>query len=227
METVLGAFLGAFFGGLVTIGVAIAVERLRGPQLALSIEGPADLQIARGPVKQLRSLRVKAFHEPLPSWADWWLVRLAAQQCRGEIAFLRADGTEIFDRPMTGRWTRSPEPAVVYMPTKTGTVPVLVNPTALEPAVDIYPGETEILDVVARFDEDADCYGWNDETYFVPDWRNPERKLGHSTFLIQITVTSSGRKCREYFRLCNDGPRSAFRLDKPTPAERKAVQART
>jgi hypothetical protein len=80
---------------------------------------------------------------------------------------------------MTGRWTRSPEPAVVYMPAETGTVPVLVNPTALEHAVDIYPGETEILDVVARFDEDTDCYGWNDETYFVPDWRNPERKLEH------------------------------------------------
>jgi hypothetical protein len=32
--------------------------------------------------------------------------------------------------------------------------------------MDVYPGEEETLDVAVRFDDEADCYGWNNDAYF-------------------------------------------------------------
>jgi hypothetical protein len=221
-----GAFLGVVLGGIVTLLITICVERLRRPQLALSIEGPLDFA-PRGPIPRWRSLRVRVSNEPLAPWANWWMLRSAAQQCRGEIAFLRPDGTDLFVKPMIGRWASSPEPLVAHLPTDDGTAAVLTNPAALKSTVDVYPSEAEVLDVAVKFGEEEDCYGWNDETYFFADWRNPNWRLGHGIYLVEVTVRSSGKKCRDYSRLCNDGGSRVFRLDKPTPTEWQAVTARS
>jgi hypothetical protein len=80
--------------------------------------------------------------------------------------------------------------------------------------IDVYPGESELLDIVMRADNDEECYGWNNEAYFsTPPWRNPNWKLPHGRYLIQITVTSSGQKCVRGFRLINDVSRKDFRLE--------------
>src|SRR5258708_38789806 len=127
---------------------------------------------------------------------------------------------------MRGRWVNTPEPAVVFIQSQSGQeVPVIINPEALKSTVDIYPGESELLDVAIRVDGEDPCYGWNDETYFHA-WRNPERKLEKQVYLVKVTVTSSGKKRTDYFRLINDGPFAAFRLAQLTPTDRKAVSAR-
>jgi hypothetical protein len=215
------------FGALLAIVIIIVVEHLRSPVLTMSFEPPLDFTPRPPPFQSdWRSLRIRVLNQSLPWWANWWLLRLPAQQCRGEIAFLRSDATDKFAKPMAGRWVDSPEPMVVHVTTPSGPVAILTNPTALKTSVDIYPGETEPLDVAVRVEGEPDAYGWNDETYFVPNWRNLQRQLGYGTYLIEVTVTSSGRKCRKYFRLCNDGPRSAFCLAEPTQAEWQAINKR-
>jgi len=146
-------------------------------------------------------------------WANW-ITRLPAQQCRAEVVFLRSDGTPFLDKAMIGRWTDTPEPRVVSVTSANGqVVQLLTNPQELKPTVDVYPGDTELLDVAVRVDGEDDCYGWNDETYYYQNWRNPNRRLGRSIFLVDVIVTSSGKKSIGHFRVANDGPALAsFRL---------------
>jgi hypothetical protein len=76
--------------------------------------------------------------------------------------------------------------------------------------MDIHPGDSELLDVAVRFDTDQDCYGWNNETYFLQPpalfGRNPKWRLGYDRFLVKIVVRSSGHTRAAVFRLINDVP---------------------
>ena len=74
-----------------------------------------------------------------------------------------------------------------------------------------------------RVDQEQDAYAWHNDTYFYPDWRNTDRQLNHERYLIQVTVTSSGRKCTDWFRVDNDGAFVDFRLADLTAAQRQAV----
>lgn len=58
--------------------------------------------------------------------------------------------------------------------------------------LDIHSGDSEPLDVAARFDGEQSCYGWNNESDSVqPTGRNPRWELGHGRFLIRIVIQSS------------------------------------
>jgi hypothetical protein len=219
------AFLGAIFGGVVTIAVTIALERLRSPRVKLDIGEVVPLP-PRGPItNNWRSLRIEVSNERLPPWADWWLSRLPAQQCRAEISFLRLDGTQFFAQPMTARWEGgSPEPKVVHVQTPNGAVaPVLINPQELKTAVDIYPGAVEQLDLAIRVDQEEYAYAWNDESYYYQNWRNPSRRLNCEQYLIEVLVSSTGPKSVGRFRIDNDGPFTSFSLDELTPAQQQTI----
>src|SRR5438105_532818 len=110
----------------------------------------------------------------------------ATMPCR--IAFLRTDGTPI-GKPMTGRWADTPEPRVAYVVGPNGAnVPVLTNPQELKPTVDVYPGDSELLDVAVRVGGEVECYGWNGETFFYKNWRNPNWQFDKGIFLVEATV---------------------------------------
>jgi hypothetical protein len=220
---ILLAFLGWLLGAIATIYIAIRIERLRSPDLELAIEPLHDIQ-PLGPIaNRWRSLKVRVSNKR-PSERIDWIVRLPAQQCRGEIVFLRGDGTQFFDKPMVGRWAGTPEPQIRFLKLESGeTAPFLTNPQQLRPTVDIYPGDSELLDVVVRVDGEGECYGWNDETYLRPNWRNADRMLGLGRYFVEVTITSTGRKCTGYFRIENDGPFNGFRLAPLTPNERANI----
>src|SRR5262249_728606 len=92
---------------------------------------------------------------------------------------------------------------------------------SLASRIDVYPGETQLLDVAIRADNDAECYGWNNEAYFsTPQWRNPNWKLPSARYLVRIEVVSSGQKYGDGFRLINDVGRTDFRLDQTTVQEK-------
>jgi hypothetical protein len=184
----LDAFLGAIFGGIVTIGITVWAERLRSPTVRLTL-GTSETFRPRGPfAHNWRSLRVAVTNARLPLWADWWMARLPAQQCRAQISFLRLNGTPFLQQPMVARWAGgSPEPRVAHVPTADGgTEPFLTNYQELKNTVDIYPGDTEQLDVAIRVDQEIDAYAWNNDTYFFPNWRNPNRQLNHECYLIRV-----------------------------------------
>jgi len=80
--------------------------------------------------------------------------------------------------------------------------------------IDVPAGEAESMGVVGRFDEDSDCDGWSNESYFgEPLWRNQNWRLPKGKYLVQVTGRASGENCSEVFRLLNDGPISELRLE--------------
>lgn len=87
----------------------------------------------------------------------------------------------------------------------------------------MYPGEEEIFDVAARFDDEPDCYGWNNDAYFF-EWRNPYWKLERGRYLVKVKIVSSGQKCVGIFRLLNELSCNEFRLESSTTQDRATIR---
>lgn len=202
-------------GSLISIGFVIWMEFVRQPHLKISIPPPADINYQGGrPAQRMRSLRLSVSNANLPFLLRW-LMRLPAQKCHGTISFHHLDGQNVFARSMQIRWIRSPEP-VPIQGSVGGQPLVIIDPLRLTPELnwDIYPGIEEQFDVVARFDNDAECYGWSNESYFSnPVWRNPNWKISPGRYLIKVDIFSSGKRCTGVFRLINDVPINDFRLE--------------
>lgn len=216
-----------FFGGLITVLTAIGVEYLRNPALRLAIEDPPlDLPSPDGK-NMRRNLRLTLRNKSLP-FGTRWMQRAAAIQCRGEITFHHLnDGQEVFfHRAMAVRWVRSPEPIANQIISLDGKVQFHILDfarAATESRIDVYPGEEEVLDVAVRFDGEAECYGWNNDSYLY-NWRNPNWKLPRGRYLVKVVITSSGRKCSGVFRLVNDvDSRTDFRLVRASHDDRAKV----
>ncbi|MCL5961247.1 MAG: hypothetical protein M1358_18390 [Chloroflexi bacterium] len=211
METAIGIIL----GGIITILTTISVENLRKRRLALQIGSPADGNYQNRPARKARFLHVKVLNKSLPWWAKW-MSRSAAIQCHGTISFHHLDdGQDVFGRAMAIRWSGSPEPvpSIINIDGRQG---FLIDPSrfAIEQRWDIFPGESTDIDVASRFDDEEECYGWSNENYLIePQWRNPRWKLSRGRYLVKITVVSAGERCTEVFRLINDVPQDAFRLE--------------
>jgi hypothetical protein len=215
-------------GGVITIVTAVFIEYLRTPSLGFSIESPPldVIYPENRPAREVRYLRLKLSNKPLPSWLRW-LQRAAALQCRGSITFHHLDGQNVFGRAMDTRWSGSPEPVPIQIVGE-GVRLQIWDPVRITTAsrMDVYPGESQLLDVASRFDGDAPCYGWNNEAYFsTPPWRNPAWRLGAGRYLARVEVTSSGQKCVGIFRLINDVDRSDFRLESTTAEDLQRMRS--
>jgi hypothetical protein len=220
--------LDIIFGGLVTILITIGVEYFRRPKLALSIEDPpADFDRVNCPARNARHLRLKLRNKSLPPFLHW-MERNAALQCRGEITFHHLDGQDVFGRKMSIRWASSPQPVPRQITDLRGEVRFLLNDSgrATTDTMDVYPGEEEVFDVAAKFDEEPECYGWNNEAYFFA-WRNPNWKLPAGRYLVRVVIRSSGQKCYGKFRLINDVVRTDSRLEHATPEDKLKLRSFT
>jgi hypothetical protein len=220
-------FIGALIGAVTSIGTAIGVEYLRRPRLELGIEEP-PLDVTYPPdraAQSARFVRVTLRNKGLPRVMQW-MVRVPALQCRAAITFHHLDGQNIFGRTMDGRWPASPEPVPLPVVNGTGQISFLVDYArlTLQSRIDVYPGETELLDIAVRFDRDPECYGWSNENYFSdPIWRNPNWRLASARYLVRVRVFSAGQKCLGCFRLVNDVSRGDFRLEPVTDRERAVL----
>jgi hypothetical protein len=164
------SFVGTLIGALVSIGTVVFVEYLRRPSLQLSKEvPPLDARYdppGSRPATETRFLRVKLLNKTLSWWAKW-MVRAPALQCRAAITFHHlADEHDIFGRAMDGRWASSPEPVPIVLPPATPQTQRLVLIPEWR-GVEVYPGESELLDIAIRADNDAECYGRNNEATFL------------------------------------------------------------
>jgi hypothetical protein len=217
--------LSVVFGGVITILTVIFIENLRKPKLELMIADPNDKEYgeehpARQSVKvwKVRYLGISLINKS-PSWWHRWISRNAALQCSGFITFHHLDGQNVFGRAMPVRWSYTPEPVplVGFIDNKQIQILDLARIT-LESRVDVYPGEDKRLDVAALFNDEDECYGWNNENYFSdPQWRNPRWKLSAQRYLIKVTVVSSGEECTGVFRLINDVKQDDFRIEPVLP----------
>jgi hypothetical protein len=124
---------------------------------------------------------------------------------------------------MPVRWVATPEPIPNQIVTLTGQVQFLVRDfgrAATESRVDVYPGEETLLDIAVRFEDEENCYGWNNDSYFF-NWRNPNWRLTQDRYLVKVVITSSGQRCVGKFRMINNvNSYSDFRVTELLPEDR-------
>jgi hypothetical protein len=207
-------------GAIIAILTTIFVEYLRRPHLQLTIGTSEDQEYINRPAKHKRAIRLKVENLPLPKWAIW-MSRNPALQCGGYITFHHIDGQNVFGRSMIIRWPDSPEPIPLIFQFN-GKQAYIMDPARItfEQKKDVFPGESAIIDVACRYDNDEECYGWNNESYFSdPLWRNPSWKLSKGRYIVYITIVSSGQKCTGLFRLINDVGIKDFRLENALPQD--------
>ncbi len=198
-------------GALLAIFTTIVVEYARKPKLKIIIDKDKDIEyLEERPAKHAHFLYLKLTNENLPK-AFQWMQRSPALQVHGFITFHHLNGQKIFKGPMEIRWSNAPEPVPIQGVLLDGDQhkPIFLFDflrILLEQRRDIYPGESEPFDVATRFEEEKECYGWNNETYFIspPNWRNPDRKLDFGCYLVNVEIISAGEKCSGLFRLINE-----------------------
>lgn len=216
-DVVLGAILAILF--------AIFVERIRKPRLTMSV-GHTDIVRPTGPnfnIGDGKSLRVRVFAEPL-RWGTRWMMRSHAVQCRDDVSFHHLDGQYLYNREMRARWAGTPEPLqVIGIDANQQPITILDPYKIVAPSeVDIAPSESETLDIVVRFDNDVECFGWSNESYQYA-WRNLVWRIPFGRYLVRVTIRSGGQSWSEVFRLINDVPRDDFRLEPAIAKDRKKV----
>jgi hypothetical protein len=209
---------GAVLGGLATV----VVSR---PKVTLSIAVPADMQYYRADGHEaFRSLRINVANA-----ARWWTIMAPAVACRATVTFYNNDGHDFFGRSTVGRWANSPAPQPTLAPVPGGTLAVFdLDRFNRESRLDIFPAESEPIDIAARFQAEADCYVWNNETQIHPTGRPPQWRLPAGVFLVKVGVVASGRPHVGYFRIHNDGPTlNTFRMEMASPDEVARIRARS
>jgi len=224
LEMLLGAILGTLF----SITVTIAIELLRVPHLELRIPLESEVQDidyrAMGvpkPAKRARWAQLYLTNKALPGWLRF-LQRSPAVQCQGTAKFYHKDGQPVWDREMPIRWTYSPEPYYEesvrgedgkHQSRKVQRLDRLVR------SVDIQPSRPIKLDLAARYDDDEECYGWNNETY-IRGWRNLYWKLDKGIYFVRVRISAVNAQCEGFYRLVNDVPIDDFRLVDALPEDK-------
>ena len=218
-------------GGILTWIFTVIFEILQKPELKISIVDPVDIDYSKLPQKRpanlARFLRL-SLENKKPSKFVFWISRKPAFQCHGYISFYHLDTQEVFHRrKMEYRWPSTPEP---YIKTVKKPGSVLDNEYIMVPDMasifpylrrDIPSGESEEIDVVARFDNEDDCYGWSNDSY-AEGWKLDKWKLPKGRYIIKIDLIASGYRLSEVFRIVNDMGMNDFRLEK-AKKEDKAV----
>jgi hypothetical protein len=161
-----------------------------------------------------RFLVVYVGNEPLPRGLRW-MTRSTATLCSATLEFCREDGQRLLDSPISGRWAAAPEPTndlILVNGSLWGEV-VRTSRPSRDSRLDIPPDAVEELSIAAMFDDEKECYAWNDESYSsTPTWRHPDRKMSPGTYLVFVTVRSEGESVVRPFRLVCDMGRPQFRL---------------
>lgn len=217
----MGTVLATFLGAVIAIATTIIVELLRRPKLELEIGSPHDNDYTPPPARPARFARflyIVVRNKALP-WYAKWMARSSAVDTWGTISFHHLDdGQNVFRHMMNARWSGSTEPPIAAAG---GTI---LDPSWLQSLHrrNIHPGESETIDVAARFNDEPSCYGWSNENYFCePIWRNRNWELQTGRYIVHVIVYASGQKFTRLFCLCNEGPRTSFRLE---PALREDEQ---
>lgn len=216
-------------GALISAGFLMWTENIRKANLTMKIEpSPIDVSYANrpAPAQRARYVRLIVQNAELPGYAGW-LSRSPAVGCIATITFHHLDGQNVFGRSMSGRWAGTPEPVPIQAFSPSGLQMIIVDPVRLSPELrrDIRSGVPhETLDISARFDSDSDCYGWCNDNYFsTPRWRNPDWKLSPGRYLVRVNLRWSGGERSGLFRLINDVPVNAFRLEKAQASDYRVV----
>lgn len=182
----------SFVTTILGIFVALILDRGRMPKIEIIVSKSANDEITynHGPYlgQRWKFFRVIVRNKKMP-WLLRWLIRQSAENCRASITITEVSNTKTFT--YKGRWASTPE--VPYY--QQSAVIKIFEP---DPVI-ILAGESEILDVVAKYENDIEAYGWNNESYFN-NWRTPNYRLTPGRYKVQITVfTQNGISSKKDF----------------------------
>lgn len=203
--SVITSVIGSVIVTLLVIGL---VERNRRPALWVELEKPAHKFQVNS--QDVELLRVKVHNKLISKWLSWGYSREPAAQCRAWLAFYDNNKLPVYSREMLGRWAETPNANIVEASEPNGkTVRFATNSEELRHSIDIASGANSILDVLVRFGDESDCYGWNNDS-LIYYGKNPSWRLERGQYFVRVTVKTGGRDFDTYFRLINE---MEFRLE--------------
>jgi len=180
-------FTVAFVASVPALFVALFFDRLRMPKLKIITDENANADNTYSPGsgahagERWKFFRVRVINLPFP-WLLRWIPRYAAENCRAQISFTKV-GDEKKSFSMLGRWSSTPE--LVYISNDPALKVLYPDP------VTIPVNESELIDIVAKFENEKDAWGWNNASYFN-NWRTPAYKLERGKYLVKVTVSTQG-----------------------------------
>lgn len=164
--------------------IVLVIDREKYPKIEIiaSKEANADNIYQIGPRKgeRWKFFRVSVKNKKMPSWVNWLLVRQTAENCRANV-YIKGVANKT-DISFKGRWASTPE------------IPHLANDSVLlkllyPDPVTIVEGNSEYLDVITKFKNEPEAYGWNNESY-MHSWRNPNYKLNPGQYKVRVVINT-------------------------------------
>ncbi len=213
METFLAylvQFLFALVAGILSILAVLAIERQKKPQLTFDVAQQGEIfdddKLKRPAAKWLK---IKVKNDNLSGPLSWIYDRDPALLCRASVTFNHLDGHSVFGRTLSARWDNTPEPQPLIGHTDQGDVAIMPY---VHETYDIPPGEYTTIALVYRAKGEAECYGWNNESYLY-GFKHPEWKLEKGRYIAEVSIRTRGRTFVSRFMIFNDVEYHDVRLE--------------
>ena len=179
--SVLGGFIGAI--------IALWLESFKKPVLLIEATEEANQEHVypqnRVVPGRWKFFRVRVSNKSLPNLLSWLMSRETAESVHAQVIFKE------LGRTMKGRWAGTLE---LPFASPSDRMRLANYP---EPET-VFVGKSVILDIFAKFEQDNEAYGWNNEAY-LHSWRTPHYKLDPGNYEIEITLIGINSEKRKNF----------------------------
>ncbi|MFH1866435.1 MAG: hypothetical protein ABIK85_11195 [Candidatus Eisenbacteria bacterium] len=198
----------AFFGVL----FALWYENIGRPNLIVAVS-PTRTNIKWGTLTtRFLSLEVRNAPRRAPL-----VRRQTATAAHGRVIFMDAAYREV-SGPLHIRWDGKAE-CIKYLVVG-DHVEQRFDPSLVRQGryIDIPPDEGATLAIAFRFDDETEAFGWSNESYAHPGWRNPDFRLPPGEYVARVTLVSGDSVTTQDLRFSNlpDDPAGLeFQVNKP------------
>lgn len=175
------SFLSAIFG----VAIALLVDKQRLPKIRITANDSAnsDNTYPSGHPRQgerWKFFRVAAKNKRISPFLDWLIIRQTAENCRAKISIKSIDN--LTNICFKGRWSSTPEFSYLDQHSQ---ILKMIEPDP----VTIVENHEEFLDIITKYENDNEAYGWNNEAYFN-NWRSQHHKLYPEKYEVNIIINT-------------------------------------
>ncbi len=198
-----------FLGLLASFTAIIFYEIGKKPSLEINIGSVSESQKPNLP--PYRFVHVVAINKPIRRPWKYFTDRSMAHGCQAIIEVYNADKPQnrMIKEDIHARWAGTPELLQsVTIPSKQGSIVIHVSDITKLPQgrrMDLLPDYKEEIDIALKFDGEAECYVFSNESYFYPNWKNPNWQLGKGNYEIVVKLFSGSLRKEKRFLLINQG----------------------
>lgn len=181
-----------FIGALI---VLIVLEKRKRPKIEFSVDSKPYEE------PNFKLLRVLVYNKAMGWPLKYLYEREPAIRCQAWINFYYSDGRPVYMQgEMQGRWSDTPIPI---------TVSRQYNPWQIENSFDISADNQAKIDVVFKYLHEEKCYGFNNESYNVHEYRS-NWVIDKGQYIVRVRVKTGEQSFSDVFRLVNE---MDFRLE--------------